>query len=236
MTPEVSPAGVVLGVVCCAAAGLLVPALVRRLPGPDPAEPSTPYAALAAEPHLTRNAVLAGGVAGGLIGAAVGMAWPLLYLLPLVPVGFALGFIDLRTRLLPSALVWPAFIGVVVLGAVSALLSSDGDAFVRGLIGFAVVSGFFYALWWIHPAGMGFGDVRLSMVLGFALGSLGWGQLVVGIYGAFLAFAVPGLLRAVVLRDRAVLSTAHPFGPYLLVGALAGVVVGQPVWSRLVGG
>lgn len=228
---------VVLGVVGCGAAGLLVPALVRRLPEPGPSDPpKTAYAALAAEPHLARNAALVGGVAGGLVGAAVGPDWPLLVLLPLVPVGFALGFVDLRTRLLPTALIWPTYAVVVGLGTLGALLSGDGAQLLRALLASALVSAVFYALWWIHPAGMGFGDVRLSVLLGFALGTLGWGAVVVGTYAAFLVFALPVLLRALLGRDRRVLGAARPFGPFLLLGALVGVVLGEAAWSRLVGG
>jgi leader peptidase (prepilin peptidase) / N-methyltransferase len=132
--------------------------------------------------------------------------------------------------------VWPTFLGVAVLGCLSAWLERDADALVRAWIGAAGVFACFYALWWIHPPGMGFGDVRLSAVLGFALAYLGWGEVLVGVYGAFLAFAVPGLLVAAFRRDRGVLKVAYPFGPFLLVGALAGVVLGDPLWSGLVSG
>jgi leader peptidase (prepilin peptidase)/N-methyltransferase len=57
-----------------------------------------------------------------------------------------------------------------------------------------------------------------------------------GVYAAFLAFAVPGLLLAVLRRDRGVLKASYPFGPFLLAGALAGVVLGAPLWSGLVSG
>lgn len=235
MSPD--PAAVALGAVGCGAAGLLVPALIRRIP--EPAEPDadkTPYAAIAAEPNLA--AVSAGWclVSGALVGASVGLAWPLLFLLPLVPVGVALALVDLRTRLLPTVVVWPAFAGTALLGCVSAALESDADAIVRAWLGAAGVFAFFYALWWIHPPGMGFGDVRLSAVLGFALAYLGWAELLVGVYAAFLAFAVPGLLVAVFRRDRGVLKAAYPFGPFLLAGALAGVVLGDPLWTGLVSG
>ena len=251
---SIDPAAVALGAAACGAAGLLVPGLVRRIPepapepdagsdagsdaGPDaaPEQAKTPYAAIAAERSLPGVAVGTGLVAGGLVGASVGLAWPLLFLLPLVPVGVALAVVDLRTRLLPTVVVWPAFAGVALLGCVSAALEHDGDALLRAWAGSAGVFAFFYALWWIHPAGMGFGDVRLSAVLGFALGYLGWSELVIGVYGAFLAFSVPGLALALARRDRGVLKVAYPFGPFLLGGALAGVVLGGPVWTHLVAG
>lgn len=239
---SVDPAAVALGAVGCSAAGMLVPSLIARIPEPEPdptdvgEHPKPTYAVVAAAPALGTVAVVACLVAGALVGVGVGLEWPLLYLLPLVPVGVTLALVDLRTRLLPTAVVRPAFVGVVLLGCLTAYLDRDLDALVRAGIATVVVFGVFFALWWIHPPGMGYGDVRLSGVLGFALGYLGWPEVLVGIYGAFLVFAVPGLFVAVFRRDRRVLAAAYPFGPFLLGGAVAGVVLGDPVWSRLVGG
>jgi leader peptidase (prepilin peptidase)/N-methyltransferase len=143
-----------------------VPALVARVPA----------AVRSHEPF----AVPLAAAAGALVGASVGVSWPLLYLLPLVPVGVALGLIDARTHLLPTAIIWPTFAGVAVLAALSGLLEDDPDALVRAAIGSAVVFLCFHALWWIHPAGLGYGDVRLSAVHGLALGYHGWGELFVG--------------------------------------------------------
>ncbi len=235
---DVQAAAVLLGVVACGLGGYAVPALIGRLPEPepDPEHPKTPYVEVATSPGLGAVAVLLSAVAGGVVGASVGLAWPLLFLLPLVPVGVALGVVDWRTHLLPTAVVWPTFAGVAVLATVSALLEDDLAALGRAGLGAAVVFAFFHLLWWVHPAGMGYGDVRLSAVLGFALGYLGWPELLVGIYGGFLAFAVSGFVVAMVRRDRQVLRTSYPFGPFLLVGALAGLAVGPEIWSHLVTG
>ncbi|ABL81916.1 MULTISPECIES: A24 family peptidase [unclassified Nocardioides] len=241
---SVDPGAVVLGAAACGAAGLLVPALIARIPEPDadpehdvvtedPGAPS--YAEVAAAPGLRSVAAVLSLVAGGLVGAGVGLDWPLLFLLPLVPVGVALAVVDLRTRLLPTVVVWPTLAATAVLAVLSGLLDDDQDALVRAGLGGVVVFALFFALWWIHPAGMGYGDVRLSAVLGLALGYLGWAELAIGIYGGFLAFSVPGLLLALLRRDRAILRAAYPFGPFLLAGALAGVVLG-PLWTGLASG
>ncbi len=234
---SIDPAGAALGAVACSAAGLLVAPLIARIPEPpaDSEHPKTPYAEVAAAPGLPMAAVSACLAAGGVVGASVGLAWPLLFLLPLVPIGVALAAVDLRTRLLPTVVVWPALGLTVALVLLSALLEDDRDALVRAGLGGVAVFGLFFMLWWIHPAGMGYGDVRLSAVLGVALGYLGWAEVLVGIYSAFLVFAVPGLLVALLRRERAVLRVAYPFGPFLLAGALVGVVVG-PWGSGLVSG
>ncbi len=238
---SISPAAVGLGAAVCGLTGLLVPVLIARLP--EPIEPRTPgepvrptYAEVAARPGLAGWSALVAGLAGAVVGAAIGWDWPLLYLLPLVPVGVALAVVDGHTHLLPTVVIWPTLAVVLTLAAAGSVLGDDVGAFVRGLLGLVVVLAFFYALWWVHPAGMGFGDVRLSAVLGFALGCLGWPELVIGIYGGFLAFAVPGVALAAVRRDRGLLRVSYPFGPFLLAGALAGIVLGGPVWSHLVAG
>lgn len=208
-----------LGALLCGAAGLAVPALVGRLPDPT-------MAAVAARSRLRTWAVVLSALSGALVGGSVGLDWPLLFLLPLVPVAVALALVDLHTHLLPTRVVWPATAGTVVLGVVAALLEGDGGALARAAIGGLLVFAVFHALWWIHPAGMGYGDVRLSVVVGFALGYLGWAELVVGVYGAFVVFAVVGVARAVARRNRAALREPLPFGPFLLAGALAGIVLG----------
>ena len=75
---------------------------------------------------------------------------------------------------------------------------------------------------------MGYGDVRLSGVLGIALGYLGWGELLVGLYAGFLL----GGGRLVPLRLLRIAKDRHfPFGPFMLLGALVGVVLGPRTCS-----
>ena len=181
---------------CAALAGAgsaVVPRLVAPLPEPDPPAhpvegdpPKQPYADIAALPHLAAKTAVAGALAGAVIGGRLGWTWPLLYLLPLVPVLVALALVDWRTHLLPTRLVWPATGVTAVLVVVTGLVTGDADDLARSALGFLVAYGSFYALWWIYPRGLGFGDVRLAGVLGLALGYLGWGELLVGLYAGFL--------------------------------------------------
>jgi leader peptidase (prepilin peptidase)/N-methyltransferase len=218
-----------LGAILCGAGGLLVPALIGRLP-------EATYGAVAARPGLAGRAAVTAAVSGAIAGAAIGTGWPLLVVLPLVPVGVALAIIDLRTHLLPSAIIWPTLVGVTVLGVVAALLGDDWGALLRAVVGAAMVFAVFHLLWLSHSAGLGYGDVRLSPVLGFALGYVGWGELVIGIYGAFVVFSLLVMAIAAWRRDRTVLKVPFPFGPFLLGGSLVGLVVGDPIWGYLVGG
>jgi leader peptidase (prepilin peptidase) / N-methyltransferase len=199
----------------------------------EPEEPKELYADIAARPGLGWRAALASGVCAAALGLVFGWNLSLLVVLLLVPVGVALAVVDWRTRLLPTWVIRPAYGLVVVTVLLSWLLAGDlGEPWplVRALLGGLLAGGLYYVLWWVYPRGMGFGDVRLSGILGIALGCLGWSELVVGIYGGFLLGGVIGGVLTVLRRvDR----TGYPFGPFMLVGALVGILVGQPVIDAL---
>ena len=133
-------------------------------------EPKETYFAIADSPGLLWKCVLAALVTGGLIGLAVGWDWSLLFLLPLVPVSLALTVIDWRTKLLPTWLIARTYVGLIVLVLVASLATQDWNDLVRAGIGWAGAGLLFFVLWYIHPRGLGYGDVRLSGILGIALG------------------------------------------------------------------
>lgn len=225
----------------CALSGLLVPRLIAAIPEPevevaaeeDEAEESESFAEVSARPELAAKSAFAGAVTGGIVGAATGPSWSLLFLVPLIPVGIALAVVDWRTRLLPKAVIAPTYGGVIVLVLVAAAITRDLDDLVRAGEGWLVAGLLFGLLWFVHPRGLGYGDVRLSGVLGIALGYLGWGPLLVGVYAGFLIGGLGGGLLSML---RIVERRAFAFGPFMLVGALVGIVWGEAIWSHLVGG
>lgn len=227
-------------VVAAALGGALVPRLVARIPEPDaqPGQtsdepPKGPYAVIAALPGLAWRTALASAVAAALVGWALGADWALLFLVPLVPVSVALAVVDWRTRLLPTRVIAPSYVVLVALVLGCWLVTRDTDDLLRAGYGWAVAGGLYFVLWFIHPRGLGYGDVRLSGLLGIALGYLGWGPLLVGVYAGFLLGGVGGgLLSLLKLVER----RAVPFGPFMLVGALLGVLTGPALWVRLVTG
>ncbi|WP_148574917.1 prepilin peptidase [Nocardioides caldifontis] len=233
--------------------GLGVPTLIGRIPEPaspedevDEADASTPedlsepvesvvppdtvaeepkelYTSIAALPGLAWKAGVAAAVVGGLLGAVVGWQWDLLVLMYLVPVGVALAVVDWRTRLLPTKVIAPSYLVVIALALVAGALG-DWDDLARAGWGWAVAGGTFLLMWLIYPRGMGYGDVRLSGLLGIALGFSGWGALLVGVYAGFLLGGLGGaLLSALRIVDR----KAYPFGPFMLLGAVVGVLTGE---------
>lgn len=191
------------------------------------------YAVIGGVPGLGWKSAVASAVAGGLVGAAVGWSWALVPLLFLVPVGVALAVVDWRTQLLPTRVIAPSFVVVVALVLLGWAVTGEHEAVVRAGWGWLGAGGLFGLLWLVHPRGMGYGDVRLSGVLGIALGQLGWGPLVIGIYAGFVLGGVGGVVLARAGRGS---GRQFPFGPFMLAGALVGVLVGAPLWDGLVPG
>ncbi|QIX26893.1 prepilin peptidase [Nocardioides sp. JQ2195] len=195
-------------------------------------DPKPLYSDLAAVPRMSWWTAGWSALVAGLLGASLGWAWPLVYLLPLVPIGVALGWVDLKTRLLPRAIVLPTYLLMLVLLPLSAVFAGDLDALVRAGIGWLAV-GFVYWFLWRFTPGMGYGDVRLSGILGMALGFLGYGELLVGSYAGF----VIGVVGWVPLRLlRLTKDRNFPFGPFMLLGAVVGVLWGADLAAHLVGG
>jgi leader peptidase (prepilin peptidase)/N-methyltransferase len=158
---------------------------------------------------------------------AAGGAAVLLGFLYLAAISIALAMIDLDTHRLPNRIVLPAYVvGAVLLGA-AGLLLGDGEALIRAGIGLGALWLLYVALAMIYPGGMGFGDVKLAGVLGLFLGFLGWPELVVG---TFSAFVLGGLFSiALLLTRRATRKSGIPFGPWMLVGAWCGILFGAPI-------
>lgn len=193
----------------------------RRLP-PPPAK--VPYPDLARAPGLAAWLALASGAAAALMAIGTGWDWRLLPLVPLVPLLVALAWVDMRTHLLPSRLVYPALVVTGVLVGAAALLAQDLDILKRAALGGLAVYLVFEAIWWIMP--IGYGDVRLAGLLGVALGQVGWDVLVTGIYGAFLLYGIVGTLLVVM---KVINRRGSPFGPWLVLAAVLAVPLGGPL-------
>jgi len=160
----------------------------------------------------------------GVTAAWFGLVWHLPAFLYLAAVGVALALIDIDVRRLPDAIVLPSYVvGGTLLAAASAL-EGDLSSMVGAVIGGAALYGAYFLMALAYPGGMGFGDVKLAGVLGMYLGWLGWSELAVGWFAAFLVGGCVGV--ALIVAGRAGRRTAIPFGPYMLVGASIGIFLG----------
>jgi leader peptidase (prepilin peptidase)/N-methyltransferase len=141
--------------------------------------------------------------------------------------GVLLAVIDWRVQRLPRRIVFST-LGAVAGGLVfAAAVSRDWQALVTAVMGALLFSSAFFVIWLVTTrlTGMvmlGFGDVRLAVVLGMLLG---WYGLPFVLYGAIVGhlFAL-AIAVAMSLRDRRV-HVRYSFGPPLIAGTLAVVLI-----------
>ena len=106
----------------------------------------------------------------GLMVWAFGLDWVLVSLIPFVIFLSAMTVIDLRELRIPDRLTKPAAMAVVPLLALGLLSDWNGISLVRALVGALAMGAFYFILFFIYPAGMGFGDVKLAPIIGAQLG------------------------------------------------------------------
>ncbi len=143
-----------------------------------------------------------------------------------------LSAIDLDHHLLPNRIVYPTTLALLALFGAAAAIDSADDALLTALACAGGAFLVFFAIHLVSPRGMGFGDVKLSFVLGLALGWFGVGETVLGLFLGFVYGAVVGVtLLATGVRGR---KDAVPFGPFLAAGTLTAVFVGTAIidWYR----
>jgi len=163
--------------------------------------------------------------------AATGLRFGLTYALPaylvLAAALVALSAIDIEHKLLPNRIVYPTGYAVGLLLFLAALAEAEPRRIGWALIGGAGSFAMFFLIHFVSPDGMAFGDVRLSFVLGMAVGWLGLTLVPLFLFVSFLISAVFGIVYAVASRKG--LKAAIPFGPFLALGAEVALFVGRPL-------
>lgn len=171
-----------------------------------------------------------------LVEASTGLLWALVVAIRDDEASIALGLIlvtalvpivliDLEHRLIPNVITAPAAVLALVAGLVW-----DLDGVPEQLIAAAAAAGFFLLAAIAKPGGMGMGDVKLVGVMGLCLGRAVAPAILMGL---LLGVLVGGIVmsRVGVAAGR---KTKVPFGPFLAVGALFGLVAGDAIidWYR----
>ncbi|MFJ9035250.1 prepilin peptidase [Streptomyces sp. NPDC102406] len=224
---------VVLAALWGAATGLLLPRPAHRLSvepeepwrAEDPAgRPIRGWLGTARYGPSAPALTLCTALVCALLAAATGTRPELGAWLLLAPLCVLLATVDFAVHRLPDVLTLPlAGLALAALGA-AALLPEPGGSWRGALLGALGMAAFYLVLHLISPRGMGFGDVKLAVGLGAALGWYGLGVLAIGVFAGVLG---NGLYAAVlVVTRRAGRRTEIPFGPFMIMGGFVGVLLG----------
>ncbi|MCW2758549.1 MAG: peptidase [Nocardioidaceae bacterium] len=135
-----------------------------------------------------------------------------------VAIGIALTLIDVDVRRLPDKIVLPAYPALAVL----LMVAWDLHALLRAAYAGAALFAFFFLVATLAAGSMGFGDVKLSGLVGGMLGYLSWGALLTGAFLGFFLGAVVGVV--LMATTKAGRKTAVPFGPFMILGAWVSIL------------
>lgn len=158
------------------------------------------------------------GVLFILIIAKYGVSLPALRSVILVSLVISSAGVDFKHRIIPDKLNLTGFIIGIP------LVFESKEIFLSGVIGFFAAGGLLFLIAVISRGGMGGGDIKLAAVLGLLLG---WQQILVALFLAFLAGSLAGLTLLMLKVVR--LKEAIPFGPFLGLGAVITILAGDKI-------
>jgi prepilin signal peptidase PulO-like enzyme (type II secretory pathway) len=129
---------------------------------------------------------------------------------------------DLKHYIIPDKVLFPA---IIISLAYYLIPPYDFHHIVYGLLAAVVASGFFLAIF-LFSAGkwMGFGDVKLAVLMGLLLGLP---NVLVALFLAFFFGAIIGLILMVVQKKS--LKSEIPFGPFLIIGTFLALLYGVQI-------
>jgi len=187
------------------------------------------------EPISARYPLIELATAGLFVAAGLrfGAAWELPAFLVFFAALLALSAVDLERFILPNRILYPGWLAVAVLLLAAAALDPDWRSLRDAAIGAAAAWAVFFVIHIVSPGGMGFGDVRLSGLIGTALGWLSLGHVFLGLFLGFLVATVLSL--ALMAGGRRGRKDKIPFGPFLAVGAALAVLGGHPILDWYLG-
>jgi len=136
----------------------------------------------------------------------------------------AITWIDIERRIIPNRITYPAFLGFAAYVGIAWLFDGGTDP-VRGLMGALLYGGGLFLVALVSR-GMGMGDVKLALVIGVVLGSIGLRYVGVAAAGAVLFGGVGGIVALAMGRNR---KAMIPFGPYMAAGAVVAAFWGERI-------
>ena len=182
------------------------------------------------------------GIALGLgLANTVGLVWALLPYLGFLSLSLALAITDVDAFRIVDRLNLRGTLLLVGLLAVAALADGTEEALVRGLLGgaayFLATNLIFFVA---RGQGFGYGDVKLSVLLGVftayvSWGALGWSVFITALFGGLLSIVVLG--AGLVSRSRArragepestireAMRAELPYGPAMIMGSWSAIIL-----------
>jgi prepilin signal peptidase PulO-like enzyme (type II secretory pathway) len=152
-----------------------------------------------------------------------------LFLVLIIPISSYIGMFiaDANYGIIPDE-----FIGIAIIGTLIYLyISNPATIIAHFFVGICTLIFFLILFFATRGRGMGFGDVKLSLSLGFFLG---FPNIIIGLYSAFLTAAIVSVIL-IILKKKKLRGDTIPFGPFLVIGTLLAFFAGSQIWIRIFG-
>jgi leader peptidase (prepilin peptidase)/N-methyltransferase len=133
--------------------------------------------------------------------------------------GVALALIDVAVKRLPNVLTGTAALGAVSALTAGTLTGASPTALLRAVLAAAGLTVFYLLLVLLPGTGLGAGDAKLAPAVGLCLGYRSVGAVVAATLAGTLLAA--GYVVLMLARRRIRRSEPVPYGPAMLLGALA---------------
>jgi len=128
-------------------------------------------------------------------------------------------FADLKAGIIPDTVVIPA----IIISFLRLFESGRWQFLLAGL----GAAGFFWLLWRLtKKKGIGFGDVKLGLLMGLFLG---FPQTIIALFLAFLTGAFCAVI--LMLTGKKKFGQTVPFGPFLVIGTIIAKIWGLAIWN-----
>jgi len=134
-----------------------------------------------------------------------------------VTILLAITLTDLERRIIPNKVL---LVGAVLAVAIAAV--GDPGSLPERAIAAVGAGGLFFLAALAYPQGMGLGDVKLAAVMGLFLGR----NVAAAIFVALLAGSLFGLTM-IARHGTSARKQAIPFGPFLAIGGVVGLLLGD---------
>jgi prepilin signal peptidase PulO-like enzyme (type II secretory pathway) len=128
---------------------------------------------------------------------------------------------DLKHYLIPDKIIYPA----IAIAFLNQILTSNIEHLTSNLILGILPSLFFLTIILIsHETWMGFGDFKLSILMGLILG---WPKILVSLFFAFFSGAIIGSI--LIFLKRKTMKSQIPFAPFLVSGTFFSMLFGEKI-------
>jgi leader peptidase (prepilin peptidase)/N-methyltransferase len=147
----------------------------------------------------------------------------------LAAIGVAMVMIEVDLRRLPDSIVLMAYLGAALLLMPAGADQTTWWPVARALLGCGGLSLLYFTLALAYPDGANFGDSKLAGLLGFFLGWLSWGAVLMAGLGGLVIAVAAGSLRARRASTQRHVSVSVALAPCLGSAACIAVFAATPL-------